>query len=194
MVSKGWQASQTRDEMSMRTIASTFSTREEAEAASRRLQTLGIDPDRLELKFLADAGEFFISAKVTPDQVDAATKILKRPPRDEAPPPVSAGELRAVEGAAAPVTRDAGFEPEPRIAREASVLSGRTEAPIAATKAPPDPESYRPFPAGGGAASTARVQPSSADGDWSGLGRRTVIFCLVLLVAFVAGALIGLVA
>jgi hypothetical protein len=37
------------------------------------------------------------------------------------------------------------------------------------------------------------MQPTSGDGDWSGLGRRTVIFCLVLLVAFVAGALIGLV-
>jgi|GEM_PF-3783283 len=178
----------------MRTIASTFSTREEAETASRRLQTLGIDPDRVELKFLADAGEFFISAKVTPDQIDAATEVLKRPAADEASPPVPAGGLGAGEGAAAPPSRTASFAPEPRIAREASVLSGgRVETPAVSQKTPPDPESYRPIPAGGGAASTARMQPSPGDGDWSGLGRRTVIFCLVLLVAFVVGALLGLV-
>jgi hypothetical protein len=178
----------------MRTIASTFSTREEAEMAGRRLEGLGIDPDRVELKFLADAGEFFISAKVTPGQIDAATEILKRPARDEVPPPALAGDLGAGEGATAPIRRDESFAPEPRVAREASVLSGRTGMPVAAPRTPPDPESYRPIPAGGGAASTARMQPSSGDGDWNGLGRRTIIFCLVLLVAFVAGALIGLVA
>jgi hypothetical protein len=161
--------------------------------AGRRLEGLGIDPDRVELKFLADAGEFFISAKVTPDQIDAATEILKRPARDEAPPPVPAGDVREGEGASAPISRGESFTPEPRIVREASVLSSRPEAPVGARKTPPDPESYRPIPTGGGAASTARMQPTSGDGDWSGLGRRTVIFCLVLLVAFVAGALIGLV-
>jgi hypothetical protein len=179
--------------MSMRTIASTFSTREEAEMAGRRLEGLGIDPDRVELKFLADAGEFFISAKVTPDQIDAATEILKRRAEDEEPPLVPQRDLQVGEGASAPMSRGEGFAPEPRIAREASVLSSRTEAPVAARKTPPDPESYRPIPAGGGAASTARMHPPSGNGDWSGLGRRTVIFCLVLLVAFVAGALIGLV-
>ena len=62
----------------MRTIASTVGTREEAELATRRLQAIGVTSDRIQLKEVAEpqAG-VFISVKVSPDQVSAATDILK---------------------------------------------------------------------------------------------------------------------
>ncbi len=72
----------------MRTLASTFSTREEAEAARRRLESVGIASERITLKDVARAvegpaaaagstGGAFISVKVTTDQVERASEILK---------------------------------------------------------------------------------------------------------------------
>ncbi len=41
----------------MRTLASTFSTRDEAEAARRRLEAIGISGDRIILKEVEEAGQ-----------------------------------------------------------------------------------------------------------------------------------------
>ncbi len=62
----------------MRTIASTVGTREEAELATHRLEAAGIPADRIQLKEVSEpeAG-VFISVKVTPEQLNAATEILK---------------------------------------------------------------------------------------------------------------------
>ena len=62
----------------MRTIASTVGTREEAEIATRRLHAIGVTADRIQMKEVAEpqAG-VFISVKVSPDQVNEATEILK---------------------------------------------------------------------------------------------------------------------
>ena len=78
---------QPRKETSMRTIAATFSTRDEAEAASRRLEAIGLSRERIILKDVSAAGEglgaadtgggVFVSAKVTSEQVEAASEILK---------------------------------------------------------------------------------------------------------------------
>jgi len=62
----------------MRTIASTVGTREEAEIAARRLQSIGVAPDRIQLKEVAEPQPgVFISVKVSPDQASAASEILK---------------------------------------------------------------------------------------------------------------------
>jgi hypothetical protein len=81
----GFAAAKGRDVM--RTIAATFSTRDEAEAASRRLEAIGLSRERIILKDVAAAGEglgaadtgggVFVSAKVTSEQVEAASEILK---------------------------------------------------------------------------------------------------------------------
>lgn len=68
----------------MRTLASTFSTRDEAEAACRHLEAIGIGRERIILKDVgqaangaASAGSAFISVKVTREQVAPASEILK---------------------------------------------------------------------------------------------------------------------
>ena len=71
----------------MRTIAATFQNRHEAEEESRRLQAIGVDADRIVLKDVEDPQGFsdvdgtsvFLSAKVGPEQIGAASEILKRP-------------------------------------------------------------------------------------------------------------------
>lgn len=83
----------------MRTISGTVGTREEAEAARRRLETLGIEGDRVLFKELDEPGRaasIFVTVKVAPEQVSAATDILNdaaagareprpQPERDTAP-------------------------------------------------------------------------------------------------------------
>jgi hypothetical protein len=65
----------------MRTISATVRTREEAEAARRRLEALGIEGDRILFKEVggsqgAESG-IFVTVKVAPEQVEQATDILK---------------------------------------------------------------------------------------------------------------------
>jgi hypothetical protein len=151
----------------MRTIASTFETRDEAESATRRLQGIGVAPDQIMLKDLGGAGArgeasgFFVSAKVTPEQVDDATKILKR----FAP--------------AEPAPLHFGMDSSPRV---------RAGGPEPSTARP------RPAPAAGvAAAEAAPAAPAAGPMDRHRIGRRLVIFGLVLTAAFVAGAVLGLV-
>ena len=160
----------------MRTIGSTFSTREEAERAGRHLQSLGVAAERIMLKDLADSGDqgggsgtlhadrpaegFFLTAKVEPDQVPDATKILKgsseaiRP--TDSPPSATATAAR-------PLPRDhVRFEDEP------------TRKPV-----------------------NLDLRPgvrTSRQGDWTFWGRRLVMIGLIVLAAFVVGAVLGLIA
>ena len=87
----------------MRTIASTFDNRDEAEAASRRLQEIGVAREQIVLKYVEDpnGGSVFLSVKASPEQVGPATDILKRH-RESAAPPASA-DLAAT-SATTPVT------------------------------------------------------------------------------------------
>jgi hypothetical protein len=78
----------------MRTIASTFDNRDEAEAASRRLQEIGVAREQIVLKYVDDpnGGSVFLSVKASPEQVGPATDILKRQ-REPAAPAASAAVM-----------------------------------------------------------------------------------------------------
>ena len=153
----------------MRTIGSTFSTRDEAERASGDLQSLGVPRERILVKYLAQAGPataegkegvadcFFLSAKVEPDQLPEATKILGRGAKGEA-----AGDGPAEAAAPAPQPLPDTPAPEARTARDPVQLGLR-----------PD------------------LRTSPRNDDLAGWGRRLVKFGLFAVVAYIAGAAIG---
>lgn len=99
----------------MRTIAATFGTIGEAEQARRRLETIGIPAERINLREVAGAGgdgagATLISVKVAPDQVAAATAIIEG---DNQPPAAmrfggkeDADRARIERGEARPVAID----------------------------------------------------------------------------------------
>ena len=150
----------------MRTIGSTFSTREEAERASGDLQSLGVPRERILVKYLAQAGPataegkegvadcFFLSAKVEPDQLPEATKILGR-------------------GKAAEAAGD-----------------GPTEAAAPAPQPLPDHPPVSDAPPSRGPVQLG-LRTSPRDDDLAGWGRRLVKFGLFAVVAYIAGAAIG---
>ncbi|HEX8257878.1 MAG TPA: hypothetical protein VF589_09600 [Allosphingosinicella sp.] len=168
----------------MRTLASTFGSRAEAEAAGRRLESIGIARDRIILKDVGEAGGepggasgaaaagVFVSVKVTTDQVAGASEILKssRPAGDGAGA-VSSGREAASPPAPSP-------DVQPRV------------APAAAPKPDPVPR----------AASQAAATPPHAPGaaTIAGLSRAQLIryfalFCVALVAAFLLGAGLGLI-
>lgn len=159
----------------MRTLAATFSTRNEAEAASRRLEAIGVSRDRIILKDVAAAGGaagdgVFVSVKVTMEQVQPVSEILK--------------SHAAAEGLAAPVATSAGEQ---------------TSGPVGGDFAPP----FRPLPTT--RAEPAPVAPTVGAQQMPGpgkiprprderarIGRQIVLYCLALVAAFVIGAWLGL--
>jgi hypothetical protein len=160
----GFAAAKGRDVM--RTIAATFSTRDEAEAASRRLEAIGLSRERIILKDVAAAGEglgetdtgggVFVSAKVTSEQVEAASEILKT--RRMAEP-------AAVVAASPPPEMPVQSRPEP--------------APPAFGAARRDADPAPP---------TAR----RAIDERSKLGRYFAYYGLALVAAFIIGAWLGM--
>ena len=71
----------------MRTISGTVRTREEAEAARRRLEALGIEEDRILFKEVGAPDDgIFVTVKASPEQVEAATQILKGGGAQASPP------------------------------------------------------------------------------------------------------------
>lgn len=169
----------------MRTIASTFGTSEEAETAIRRLQGIGIPAEAIVARDLSDpeAGEtgtvsdgatgIFISVKVSAEQVGAATEILKESRHRAAAP-------AAAEGPEAPT--------EERVMESGGSAARHAPPPSAS------PAADRPgTPLGREHPRAAPHQIPAADGEWRRWSRRMVIFCLVLVVAFITGALLGLV-
>jgi hypothetical protein len=165
--------------MSMRTLAATFDTKEEAEAACRRLEAIGIGRDRIILKDVARAAEgspqpgpsagVFISLKVTTEQVEPVNEILKgnRTP-DEAPAPRFQGlEREAL--LQTPKVPEPAPPPLPSVTAEpASAAPGH--APPA-----PRPRAAQPGPQ-----------------DWPRLGRYLILYGLVLVAAFMIGAWLGM--
>ena len=160
----------------MRTIGSTFSTREEAEKAGRDLEGLGVTPDRIILKDLAASGTepalaggasadpaaqgFFLSAKVYQDQITEATQILKGLPP---------GQAQSTAGRAAAAPRPAPRPlPDPRPSPEvhASTSPMNVERPPVVRTRPPE--------------------------DWTAWGRRLILLALILLAGYIAGAALAL--
>lgn len=171
----------------MRTLASTFKSREEAQEASRRLERIGISPGRINLKDVADLpeaaaragvdGGVVLTVKVTTEQVAAASDILKDGKADEAAPPARSGLRRGMDHQAAPISGQAA-------------APSRSQPP-----APPVPDvaSEPELP-------RAETQPNhrSAGSDLFGvdrtqLGRYAALACLAVLLAFLAGAALGLI-
>ena len=154
----------------MRTLASTFSTRAEAEAAGRRLEAIGIGRERIVLKDLVGtdptvgaSGGAFISVKVTTDQVQPVSEILKagRSSEDIAAAPSPA---------AAPVAAESVSPPTP-----------------AARPLSPDP---RPATVQPGSVQAATTQAAAQ--DRARLSRYLVYYGLALVAAFVIGAWLGM--
>ncbi|HEX8214096.1 MAG TPA: hypothetical protein VF582_01340 [Allosphingosinicella sp.] len=87
----------------MRTISATVSTREEAESAARRLEALGVERERILFKEVGEpeAGTIFMTVKVAPGHVEAATDILKTGSEADRPVPAPqrSGETRTVSAA-----------------------------------------------------------------------------------------------
>ena len=177
----------------MRTIGSTFSSRQEAEAARDRLQGLGVSPDHILLRDLDDASQgIFLGAKVTAEQADAASKALKVARQEERD--ASAEHEAAPTMAGIPVDvpeRDEGFrvEKEPEAA---AMVQPAVAAPVAEGPRPirrqasPEPEPLR-RPAEPPAAHVR----SATD---RGLGRHVMLAGLMVFMAFVLGALLGAIA
>ena len=168
----------------MRTLASTFSTMEEAEAARRNLESIGITRERIILKDVAQtaegapaassgsagsAGRVFISVKVTTDQVERASEILKgglRAEQEAAAPEAEGRPLGNVQGAAA------GASVPPR--------------PLPVQEAGPAHE-----PAREGAAAELWAASRAAQ-DRARRSRYLIFFLLALLGAFMVGAWLGM--
>ena len=168
----------------MRTLASTFSTTEEAEAARRHLESIGIARDRIILKDVAPAAggsagsgpegagstdRAFISVKVTTDQVERASEILK-------------GRWREEQEAIAP---EVDGRPLPNV-----------QDGVAGASAP-----HRPVPAPDGGPSTASARDGVAAELWAGSraaqdrarrSRYLIFFLLGLVAAFMIGAWLGM--
>jgi len=159
----------------MRTLASTFSTRDEAEAASRRLQSIGIPHQRIVLKDVAPTGEgagapgskggVFISVKVTTEQVPPVSDILK-------------GRLKEDD---VPAFQDLGGEP---VLKDGPGRERMTVPPV------DDPLPPRPL----GAQDQASPKPVAAGSrqDRTRLGRYLIFYGLALVAAFMIGAWAGL--
>ena len=167
---------------SMRTLASTFSTREEAEAARRHLESIGITRERIILKDVAaegpaasgsegadSTGQAFISVKVTTDQVERASEILKG--RRRAEPEAAAPDIEnCPPGNAQDDMREADEPPWPLPAQEAGFASGS-----------PRQEAEVPLWPG-----------DRATHDRARLPRYVIYFLLALVAAFMIGAWLGL--
>lgn len=166
----------------MRTLATTFTTRDEAESAIRRLEALGLSRERISVKDMAQAGAggtggVFVSVKVTTEQVQPVGEILKSAaPRESADLPPRAEPVAAP---APPIV-----EPAPP-ARGSATHFGAPEIPAVAVKAaaiPPSPPQSREAPLTGAAAEAARARRA----------RTYILFGLALIGAFMIGAWLGL--
>ena len=166
----------------MRTLASTFSTKEEAEAARRHLESIGIPRERIILKDVAPAaggpaasasegagstGRAFVSVKVTTDQVERASEILK-------------GGGRAEQEAAAPDV-------------EGRPLGNVQDIGVGA--------SVPPLPVGEAGPAPGAPQEGAAAELWAGsraarnrarLSSYVIFFLLALVAAFMIGAWLGM--
>ncbi len=171
----------------MRTIASTFESRTEAEAVRRQLEGIGVSPDRIMLKGIFGApdegggsGNILLSAKVEAEQVGIATEIMKGQPASGGAAQAEEPVLRSpaqIPAAVPPLREEATA---PRVARGERMEPAA--APHIATTAAPATE-----------AQPVRTRPvRPGDEAWRKLSRSLVVFGLLLVAAFVIGAMLGL--
>ncbi len=162
----------------MRTLASTFSTRTDAEAASRRLEAIGVPRDRIILADVpkgeaaagAPAGSVFITVKVTTDQVAAANEVLKSHRTESAPS--SASSLRDPVNEAADKGRvEARVLPRPP-------LRGHEESRRLSDDIAPQNQQH---------------ERSVASSDQGWFRRYFLYSCIAVVAAFIMGAGLGLV-
>lgn len=184
----------------MRTLASTFSTRNEAEAAARRLEGIGIAPERILLKEVAPpagappgagAGGVFLSVKVPTHQVEAVNEIMKGEWSDDeaSAPAVAPPGAERIEAAGAPESSFRSAPPlPPSMAQPERPAAGPTTHPGSAARMP-DPEPTRPaIPP-----QPARAQATAAGGDRERLRHYLLLYCVALVAAFLLGAGLGLI-
>jgi len=173
----------------MRTISGTLSTREEAETARRRLGALGIEGEQIGFQEVGEPGAgdgagIFVTVKVAPEQVNAATDILKGGGTQAARPLPHAGEGPRIE------TRSAAPQAslERRIPAEAP-----PPRPVASshrdTQAPLERVERRPA----AAASEARAVPAKdRQPSTVRLARMAAIAALLAGLGFASGAALGI--
>jgi hypothetical protein len=199
----------------MRTIASTLDTRQQAELASAKLKALGIGPEHIIVREIEDgdgaAGRIFISAKVAPDQVDAARRILNGASGEiqaDARAPEAPGAPQSSAAGASPLQSRAPETPAPELGGEGFWVeepagAGQTGAAAAAARAAPAreepgrarsseapaiPTRRGPGPEGGSGreAGLARVRRETG-----GFSRLFVIAVLLAAAGVAIGAMIG---
>ncbi len=199
----------------MRTIPATFDTKEEAETAIRRLEAIGVAPDRIVLKEVEETGgasqpdtprqangrpasAFFLTAKVSPEQIGAATKILKGFRPDDKPPPLPldvGGRSSAPPTPAQKpeVAKEAAtpHQTAARVARgeihQTSAGSNPAGQPLAA-----DTPGWRPNEGFGSPAPQHQPRRSdSSKADWRRWAQYGIIYCLLMVAAFTGGWLLG---
>jgi len=168
----------------MRTIASNVMTKGEAMTAGRRLEAIGVPPEQIQLKEVEGSG-VFVSAKVAPEHVDAANKILKDRPAEPAVAPDAADAHASREPAA---VRESLDRPRPEAVPRRNLPLGEPPRPAAA--APPAVAVQA-----GRDAATAR-RPSGGAGLMSRLDNIGWLQMLVILAVLGAlgiafGALLG---
>jgi len=196
--------------MSMRTLAATFSSRTEAEAVSRRIEAIGVSPDRIILKEVprAEPGSatatmsgVFLSVKVTTGQVQPVSEILKAPPLpgEAAAPAVDGAAQRDI-----PSQRAQGNSPtlsrygEPTAAHRVDLQadSGATYPRRGSDFPPRAVPAHEPTVVANAVGSSAQSQqPAAAKSlrhDRARLGRYLVYYSLALVAAFILGAWLGL--
>lgn len=155
----------------MRTIAGTFATRGEAEAARRRLEAIGVAHDSIRLNE-GEGGDgsagVVLTAKVPAEHVEKATGILAGSDEGAAEPSISRGAASSADPASGHV-----------------YFGGPSDGAA---------RTVRPQPAAAAVLREPR-EPSSREPDeqarwWR---RFLLITGAALLIAFIAGALLGLV-
>ncbi|HEY0626166.1 MAG TPA: hypothetical protein VGD10_05475 [Allosphingosinicella sp.] len=199
----------------MRTIAATFMTEEEAAAACRRLEEIGVAPDRIQSGRLEGAGSegIFVSAKVAPEQMKAAKAILDSPPQ-AAEPSMPEPELPRAEGRRPPVSAqgipanvpetDDGFRvqaPPPEPVRAAVPPEPPAAAPVpqrplvsrSAEMSERPPIVARAGPANGPPAAAVDADtPARRAAPATNTRRQLLIAALIVILAFFAGLVLRL--
>ncbi len=200
----------------MRTIPATFDTKEEAETAIRRLEAIGVAPHQILLREVEETGgasepdviqmtgrsgasrAFFLTAKVGPEQIGAATEILKRSAAGNkaSPLPLDPGAHSS-----APATSHQQPTPTGNAAAPYGAAPGGETADIQRTGTGSKPqgpqqavETSVPWSDEAARSRAPQHQPRRSDlssTDWRRWAQYGIIYCLFMVAAFTGGWLLG---